>query len=177
MTDQSPEKKMGQEKASIPPGASQSQSSKPDTGCLRGAALGCGIVLALVIGVAIVISLRFTNFMRYGLTQAIVTMERTIDTNKSINTEEFQELKNYLGSLRQFVVANEMTRENMIRYQTVAEAFRRALQDNIVGHSEIISIRRAVQEAALTTNPQPQTGPTPAAVSPAPGTGALPQTK
>ena len=184
MSDQASEMRQGPENESKQPqvsnsagGGSQSPSSKADAGCLKGAALGCGIVLVLFIGIAVAISLRFTNFMRYGLTQAILTMEKTIDVNKSINTEEYQELKNYLGALRQFVIANEMNRNNMVRYQTVAEAFRRALQDNTVGHSEIIAIRSAVQEAALETKAPAAVSETPLAETATPVTNVTPVNK
>ncbi|MBN1595829.1 hypothetical protein JW933_07885 [candidate division FCPU426 bacterium] len=122
---------------------------KRKEGCLVGAAILGMIILALAGVMALVIYMRPAGLLRYGIVASISNMEVRLESEHTLPDEQYEELKIYLRSLKDYVVNNPIDKKLVIQVTPVRETFRAALRDGQIGRSEMEAIRAAVWKSNI----------------------------
>lgn len=128
--------------------SSQSKGQLPK-GCLPGLAIVSIAILVLLGALGVVLYLKPTNLMRFGLVSNVQRMDSQLEKERTLPPEQYQELKVYLRSMRRFIENNEMDRANLSRLAPITKTFRAALQDGQIGRAELAAIRNTIWRSRI----------------------------
>jgi hypothetical protein len=134
----------------------------------RAGTIGCGVLLLLAILVGVYIAINLEPYMRYGLTYNLGQMENQLSFENYLTGDQYQELKIYLDSLKQYVKAQRLNREALMRINLVYNAIQGPLKAHQIGREQITQIRAAMMASGIPLAVQPVLAPAVPAPRPKP---------
>ncbi len=118
-------------------------------GSLRAKLVGCAVIVAALLAVMIAIGLNVNNIARFGFGSNITTISTKLENERFLTQEQYDELKQDIERLRDFVQFSPMDKDNVVKYRTVADTFTAALEDGRIDETELASIRAVMKNTNL----------------------------
>jgi hypothetical protein len=118
-------------------------------GSWRAKLVGCAVIVAALLAVMIAIGLNVNNIARFGFGSNINTISTKLENERFLTQEQYDELKQDIERLRDFVQFSPMDKDNVVKYRTVSDAFTAALEDGRIDEMELGSIRAVMKNTNL----------------------------